>query len=136
MNRAFILTTDAFLAVIVASIIAFAALNLAARFEDPLANQRVLEQAGRDFLTSLEKNGTLEQAVATGSNTGLVEMLGELPSSTCASIQIIENGTVTMQVNRTGCACGVETVVLRRTFLVEADSAQREMYARFGGCLD
>jgi len=136
VNKGFILTTDAVLAIIVAGLIAFSAMSLSTRFEDPLQNSRVLEEVGRDFLSTIEKDGTLADAVSSGSSEEITTALGELPPGACANLQVIENATVIMQVNRTGCQCSTELVILRRTFLVESGGAQREMFARFGGCLD
>jgi len=134
VNRAFILTTDAILAMIVSALIMTSALALVSRFEAPLENARPLEDLSADFLAMLEKDGTLEDAAVSGGNGGLIAALGELPPSVCGHLQLYENGTVVMQANRTGCACDTDLVVMHRAFVAREDSTEREMYAHFGGC--
>jgi hypothetical protein len=136
VSKAFILTTDSVLALIISTFIAVSVLSLASRFEDPLDNSHALEGTGRDFLASLEKNGTLERAMVSGSTTELSGAMDYLPASVCGNLQIYENDTsrLVMQVNRTGCVCSSELAVSYRSFLARSDSAQRELYARFGAC--
>jgi len=136
MSKAFIFTTDSILAILVSTLIASSALAIAANFEKPLATSNSLEGVSTDFLASLEKNGTLARAVESGSNTELVAALDRLPSSTCVSVQLYEGSAIVLQANRTGCACGNELVASLRTFIARNGSTQREMFARFGGCLE
>ncbi len=136
MSKGFIFTIDSVLALLVATFLAVSAVSFSSHFTDSLDKSAALGETGRDFLSALERNGTLERAAQAGSSDGLVQSLDALPLSYCASLQLFDNSTIAMQANRTGCACGAESVVLYRTFLALNGSAQREMYARFGGCFD
>ena len=136
MSRAFIFTMDSILAVLVATFIAISAISLLTKVDEPLATARSMEEIGRDFLAVLEKNGTLARAASVGSSEELSGALAELPLFLCANLQLFENDMVVMQVNRAGCSCDQELVVTRRTFLARNDSLQREMLARFEGCID
>jgi len=136
MSRGFIFTTDSLLAIIVCVFIAVSSLALSAKFSEPVDRARPLAEAGRDFMAALEKNGTLGQAAVSGNTAGITDALDGLPFTYCASIQLLENGTEMAQVNRTGCSCDVEIVTAYRTFLARNGSSEKEMSARFGGCLD
>ena len=81
-------------------------------------NKQALHRLNQDSLTILEKDGSLRQAIETGSTEDIENFINALPNQICAEINLIDSNRYIVKTTvRAGCPDEKESVFERRAFI-------------------
>ena len=136
MNRAFIFTLDAILAIILCSILFFFTYSLLARIQYSVVRETILTDICSDVLTSLEKNHTLQNSVYYSRTSDMRSILSNLSSTVCSNIIIYSSDNKPLlTTTRTDCNCTASRSVLVRSFVVpQTNGTLSEYMAKMEAC--
>jgi hypothetical protein len=117
-KKGIIFTLDAIFALIAAVTIITAAMFYMSQVSKLPYNMQALNRLAQDSLTVMEKDGTLRQAIETGSTSRMVIFLDSLPDQICAKIDLkSKNHVMLYNATKTGCTSSDEYVITRRVFI-------------------
>jgi len=136
LNRAFIFTLDAILAVILCSILFFSTYYLLAKFQYSVVRETALINICSDVLTSLEKNRTLQNSIIYSRTSDIRNVLNNLPSNTCSDLVIYSyNNKPLLITAKTGCNCTASRSLVVRSFVIPESNGTLSTYmAKMGAC--
>ena len=115
-KKAVIFTIDAVLAIIIAGIMLSAAYFYISYEYEAEDRQQNLQKTSLDILSALEKDGTLQNSVDTGSASSISTFLNVLPSQICSNITVYDNNSIIkLSTQKQGCNI-TQPVFPRRVF--------------------
>jgi hypothetical protein len=116
-KKGFIFTLDAILSIIIAGLLITMTMMMSQQAPIDYTSTD-LHIAAMDYLTVLEKDGTLRTAVETNSTNAMQAYLNTTHPQMCANITIYNNASAAiLSTGKTGCNRGDDLAVARRVFL-------------------
>ena len=133
-GKGFIISLDALVALsILLSVLMLSSFYLG-QAQYSAANSLILKENAADILSTLEKNGALEEAVATDKPAPIRSFLNKLPDSICADLSIYGStdlNSAVMDVLRPGCRKNfTDSATLNGSFIVQEGSDANFYIAR------
>ena len=124
-NKAFFITMDAILALMLAGIL-FTFINSeinAMEFDAWKDNH--LQRYSMDVLTSLEKSGKFERAVIQSDDAELRQVISKTSKAMCLLLKVNDTSSLVFSVQKQDCEpTGKRRLVSRRTFSVVEDDIE------------
>ena len=122
-SKGFIISLDALVALsVLLSVLMLSSFYLS-QAQYTAKNGIILKENAIDILSTLEKNGVLEEAVATDKPAPIRSFLNKLPDSICADLSIYNStdlNSAVMDVLRPGCQKNfTESATLNGSFIVQ-----------------
>lgn len=121
-SKAFLITVDAILAIMLASVLFIYATNTIDDVKFDAWRDNHLQRYSMDLLTVLEKSNVLEAAVVTGDYTDVRYVVGKTSPSICMLLEISDGDRIIASIEKQNCApTGKRRLTTRRTFVAVGD---------------
>lgn len=121
-SKAFLITVDAILALLVATTFFIYATDTINDVKFDAWRDNHLQRYSMDLLTVLEKSNILETAVVTGDYTNVRYVVSRTSPSICMLLEIKDSDTVVASIEKQDCApTGKRRLTTRRTFVAVGD---------------
>ncbi|MEM3556123.1 MAG: hypothetical protein QXF56_05375 [Candidatus Micrarchaeia archaeon] len=136
MNKAFIFTLDAILALILCSLLFLLTYSLLVKFQYAGVRETALRDISSDILTSFEKNGTLQNSVRYSRTSEIQDVLNNISATICPMITVYSPmNTPILTTMRADCNCtGSRSVVVRSFVLPESNGTLSKYIAKMETC--
>jgi len=136
LNKAFIFTLDAILALMLCSILFLFTYSMLTKFQYSGVRETLLHDVSSDLLTSLEKNGTLQNAVRYSRTAEIRDVLSNASSTICSTITVYSSqNTPVLLVMRADCNCtGSRSAAVRSFVVPESNGTLSEYMAKMEAC--
>ncbi|MCD6415012.1 MAG: hypothetical protein J7L23_05305 [Candidatus Diapherotrites archaeon] len=124
-NKAFLITVDSILAVLLAGLLLIYANNMVNSMQSDAWKDNHLQRYSMDLLTVLEKSNMLETAVTTKDYTNVRTAISETAPSICMLLEVWDSNNVVASVEKQDCApTGRRRLTTRRTFIAVGDATK------------
>ena len=136
MNRAFIFTLDAILAMLLCSILFLFIYSVLSKLQYSMTRETTLVDVCSDVLTSLEKNHTLQDSIYYSRTSDIRSILNDLSSTVCSNLVVYSSDNKPLLIAaRSDCNCTGSRSLMVRSFVIPEDNGTLSKYmAKMEAC--
>ena len=124
-EKGFIISFEALIALLVFAVLIGASVFYLGQVAPEARNSQLLKETAEDALTVLDKTTVLQNAINSGSSSGISSFLARLPYNRCAEVLIYSDtdlNTVALSTLRQGCEKTFsELATVKRDFFTESN---------------